>query len=84
MSTRRRNSPSGIVIRAVLKDRLHVWLAEISVVENVEELGPERQIRILFQAEPFEECSVEIHQARSDDGVSPHIPKETRDRRTQT
>ena len=84
VSTRRCNSPSGIVVRAVLKDRLQVRLAEIGVVEHVEELGPERQIRILFQIEPLEECRVEIHEAGPTDGVSANIPKETRNRRTQT
>src|SRR5437016_6967600 len=76
MGARRCNSPSGIVIGAVLKDRLQVRLAEIGVVEDVEEFGPEREIGIFLEVEPLEEGEVEIHELGSDDGVSPHIPEE--------
>ena len=59
-----------------MKDRLQVRLAEVGVVENVEELGSEREIFILLDVEPLEEGEVNIHQLGSDDGVSPHIPEE--------
>jgi hypothetical protein len=39
MGTGRSNSPSGVVVRTVLKDRLHIRLAEIRMVEDVEDFG---------------------------------------------
>ena len=84
MSARRCNSASGIVIGAVLKDRLQVGLAEIGVVEDVEEFGPEREISILFKGEALEHSEVDIHQFGSDDGVSPYIPEEAWNGSTQS
>jgi hypothetical protein len=81
---RRCYSPSGIVIGTVLKDRLHVGLAEICVVENVEEFGSERNGFILLEVEPLEDGEVDIHEPGSDDGVSPQIPEETRNRGVQS
>ena len=77
-------SPSCIVIGAVLKDGLHVGLAEIRVVENVEEFGSERDGFVLLEVEPLEDSEVDIDEPRSDDGVSSHITEETRNRRGQS
>ena len=77
-------SPSGLVIGEVLKDRLHVGLAEIRVVENVEEFGSERNGFILLEVEPLEDGEVNIHEPGSYDGVSPHIPEEARNRGAQS
>ena len=71
------DSTSRVVIRAVLEDRLHVGLSEIRVIQNVEEFGPEREIFVFLQVEPFKQREIEIHQIRSDDGTSPHITEET-------
>src|SRR5207244_11169332 len=60
----------------VLEDRLQVRLAEIGVVEHVEEFRPEREISILLEGEPFERGEVEIDEPGSDDGVSSYIPEE--------
>src|SRR2546428_12773075 len=71
-----RDSASRVVVRAVLKDRLHVGLSEIRVIQNVEEFGPEGKSFILFEVEPFKQGEIEIHQIRSDDSTSPHITEE--------
>src|SRR4030095_19004 len=84
MRARRRDSPSGIVIGAVLQDRLHVRLSEIRVVENVEEFGAEREIRILLEVKSLEYGEVDVHDPRSDDGVSTDIPKEAWNRCAQS
>src|SRR3989442_15590057 len=84
MGAGRCNSSSGIVIRAVLKDRLQVRLTEIGVVEDVEEFGPEREIGILREIEPLEDGEVEIHEPGSDDGVSPDVPEEAWNRIAQS
>ena len=84
MGARRSDSPSGIVIGTVLEDRLQVRLAEIGVVEDVEEFGPEREIGILFEVELLEDGEVDIHEPGSDDRVSPHIPEEAWNRSAQS
>src|SRR5881409_3489951 len=83
MRARRSDSPSGIVIGTVLEDRLQVRLAEIGVVEHVEKFGPEREISILLEGEPFERGEVEVDEPGSDDGVSSHIPEEAWNRSAQ-
>src|SRR2546422_7243888 len=52
------------VVRAVLKDRLHVGLPEIRVIQDVEEFSPEGKSFILFEVEPFEQREIDIHQDR--------------------
>ena len=84
MGAGRCNSSSGIIIGAVLKDRLQVRLTEIGVVEDVEEFGPEREIGILFEVELLEDGEVDIHEPGSDDRVSPHIPEEAWNRSAQS
>src|SRR5947208_2896547 len=76
MRAGRCDSAAGVVVRAVLKDRLHVGLSEIRVIQNVEEFGPEGKSFILFEVEPFEQREIDIHQIRSNDGASPHITEE--------
>src|SRR5262245_17274085 len=76
MRARRCDSTAGVVVRAVLKDRLHVGLSEIRVIQNVEEFRPERDIFIFLQVESFEQREIDIHQIRSDDGASPDITEE--------
>ena len=84
MCARRCDSPSRIVIGPVLKDRLHVRLAEIGVIEDVEEFGPEREIFILLEVETLEEGKVDIHHPGSDDGVSSYISEEAWNRSAQS
>src|SRR5438128_12634568 len=76
MRAGRCDSTSGVVVGAVLKDRLHVGLSEIRVIQNVEEFCPEGDIFIFLQVESFKQGEIEIHQIRSDDGTSPHITEE--------
>src|SRR5207245_10283893 len=76
MRAGRCDSTAGVLVRAVLKDRLHVGLPEIRVIQDVEEFSPEGKSFILFEVEPFEQREIDIHQIRSNDGASPHITEE--------
>src|ERR1051326_6530873 len=84
MRTRCCDSASSIVVGAILKDGLHVWLTEIRVVENVEELGPEREICILLEVELLKDGEVHVHKIGADDVTSPHVPIEARNRIAQS
>ena len=80
--TCRCDSSSRVVIRAVLQDRLQIRLAEIGVVEDVEEFGPEREIGVLLKVESLEEREVNIHELGTNDDASADIAIEAWNRIT--
>ncbi len=71
---RRCDSPSGIVIGPVLKDRLSIRLPEIRVVENVKEFRSERKSSLFSQAESLEHGEIDVHDPGSDHGVPAEVP----------